>query len=86
VRLPEVLRRTLEREATRNAHSMNSEIVERLQRSFHHEEEKINLVAQGILDSLDDATHSRLVEIVLRDRAEVETQMQEDEIREKGSK
>jgi hypothetical protein len=38
-RLPEGLRSRLEREAARNDRSMNSEIIERLQRTFEQKEE-----------------------------------------------
>jgi Arc-like DNA binding domain len=51
VRLPEPLRRWLEREAARNQRSMNSEIVDRLLRSSQVDDDKTTLIAKAIIDT-----------------------------------
>jgi hypothetical protein len=48
-RIPESLRRRLEREAARNARSMNSEIIHRLERSLDRQD-----VIQDFVAALDD--------------------------------
>jgi metal-responsive CopG/Arc/MetJ family transcriptional regulator len=62
VRLEEQLRRRLERVAAQRGHSMNAEIVERLQRSFLGDEDKISLLARAIIDAYPDVA-DRIEEI-----------------------
>lgn len=54
VRLPELLRRRLERDAARNQRSMNSEIVDRLLRSSQVDDDKTTLIANAIIDTYPD--------------------------------
>jgi hypothetical protein len=54
VRLPESLRRWLEREAARNQRSMNFEIVDRLRRSSQVDDDKTTLIANAIIDAYPD--------------------------------
>jgi hypothetical protein len=54
VRLPESLRRQLERDAARNQRSMNSEIVDRLHRSSQVDDDKTTLIAKAIIDTYPD--------------------------------
>ncbi|HME28774.1 MAG TPA: Arc family DNA-binding protein [Pseudolabrys sp.] len=72
VRLPEVLRWSLEREASSRGHSMNTEIVRRLRESFLAQDKTTTLIAKTLLSGLDDAVIEKMVEIVMRERAEEE--------------
>ena len=67
VRLPESLRRWLERDAARNQRSMNSEIVDRLRRSFQSDEDKTTLIARAIIDTYPGIA-DRIEEIFVEDR------------------
>ena len=67
VRLPEVLRRHLEREAASRGHSMNAEIIKRLSESFRVDQ--TTLIANALLSGLDDDIVNKMVDIVMRDRA-----------------
>ena len=53
VRLPETLRRQLARAAKNQGHSMNSEIIERLRKSFQASDHN-KLIAQAIIESYPD--------------------------------
>jgi len=66
LRFPEALRRNLEREAKNKNHSLNTEIVERLYRSFQSNDET-DLVAHALLDALDGAVLGRMLEIIQQD-------------------
>jgi phosphoenolpyruvate carboxylase len=55
-RLPEGLRRRLEREAEENGRSMNAEIIYRLQQSFRHAEHQVDLIEQAKLAAEAAAT------------------------------
>jgi plasmid stability protein len=68
VRLEEQLRRRLERVAAQRGHSMNAEIIERLQRSFQSDEDKITLIARAIIDTYPDITN-RIEEILGEEQA-----------------
>jgi Arc-like DNA binding dprotein len=72
VRLREFLRSRLERAAARNGRSMNSEIVERLNRSFHTDADASNMIAEAIIDSYP-AVADRIEEIYEEVRAAEET-------------
>jgi Arc-like DNA binding domain len=72
VRLPDALRWRLESEARSSRHSINVEIVRRLRDSFLTQDNPTTLVAQVLLDQLDDAITEEMVDIVLRSRAEDE--------------
>jgi Arc-like DNA binding domain len=63
VRLPELLRRELEREAARNEHSMNAEIVKRLHESFRVLDQTM-LIANAVLTGLDDAVVEKIEDIL----------------------
>lgn len=67
VRLTEALRRRLEDQAARNKHSMNSEIVARLQRSFLQHDDQVALVAETLYTQLDSAIIERIVRLVEED-------------------
>ena len=68
VRLPEALRREIETAAARRGHSMNTEIVERLL-VFDRTRDAKKLVAQALLDTLDDEIIDHIVdEIRQRER------------------
>jgi Arc-like DNA binding domain len=54
LRFGEKLRRRLEREAARNQHSMNSEIIERLERSFLQQDQQV-LMEQAATTALSKA-------------------------------
>ena len=69
VRLPEPLRRDLERAAAYAGHSMNAEIVKRLTESFH-QFDKTKLVAHALLRDLDDGVLEEMVEKYTRDQYE----------------
>jgi Arc-like DNA binding domain len=62
-RIPEGLRRRLEKEATRSDRSMNAEIIERLERSFSYR--KTDALAAGLTGGPDNANILRLVAIAL---------------------
>ena len=68
LRFPEALRRNLEREAKNKNHSLNTEIVERLYRSFQSNDET-DLVANALLSALDGAVLDRMLEIIKQDKA-----------------
>jgi Arc-like DNA binding domain len=68
VRLPEVLRRHLEREAARNGRSMNAEIIKRLSESFRVLDQT-KLIAKAVLDGLDDAIVYEMVDMFMREQA-----------------
>jgi Arc-like DNA binding dprotein len=72
VRLPEPLRRDLERAAAASGHSMNVEIVRRLFGSFTQElaDKTSKLIATALLKELDEATLAEIVSKYLRDRGE----------------
>jgi Arc-like DNA binding domain len=72
VRLREFLRLRLERAAARNGRSMNSEIVDRLSRSFHMDADASNMIAEAIIDSYPDVA-DRIEEIFGEARAAEET-------------
>ena len=63
VRLPEALRREIETAAARRGHSMNTEIVERLL-VFDRTRDAKKLVAQALLDTLDDEIIDHIVDDV----------------------
>jgi len=65
VRLPEALRREIETAATKRGHSMNTEIVERLL-VFDRTRDAKKLVAQALLDTLDDEIIDHIVADVRR--------------------
>jgi hypothetical protein len=60
VRLPEALRREIEAAAAQRGHSMNTEIVERLL-VFDKTRDAKKLVAQALLDTLDDEIIGHIV-------------------------
>ena len=64
VRLVESLRRRLEREAARNGHSMNSEIVQRLEHSFQIGDDQIDTIARSLIGTLEPQVVERIVELV----------------------
>src|SRR6516164_1050529 len=66
LRFPEALCRSLEREAKNKNHSLNTEIVERLYRSFKSNDET-DLVAQALISALDGAVLQRMLEIIKED-------------------
>jgi uncharacterized protein (DUF1015 family) len=68
LRFPEALRRNLEREAKNKNHSLNTEIVERLYRSFQSKNET-DLVAHALIGALDGAVLERMLEIIHEDEA-----------------
>ena len=70
VRLPEALRYSLESEASARGHSMNTEIVRRLRESFLAQDEATTLIAKTLLSGLDDAITEKMVDLVMRVRAE----------------
>jgi hypothetical protein len=63
VRLTEALRRRLEHEAASNKHSMNSEIVARLQRSFMQHDDQVAVVAETLYLQLDSAIIERIIQL-----------------------
>ena len=70
VRLPEPLRSRLEIEARSQKHSVNTEIVRRLRDSFLTQDNPTKVIAQLLLDNLDDKITSEMVDIVNRLEAE----------------
>jgi hypothetical protein len=74
LRLPEMLRLRLERVASRNGQSMNTEILQRLVRSFQQDAiqkgDPVRQAAEAILSSLDDAVVMEMVDIINRKQAE----------------
>ena len=68
VRLPEPLRRDLERAAARAVHSMNTEIVRRLTESFKNYG-RAKLIADSLLKDLDDEVLLEMFRKWIRDRA-----------------
>jgi Arc-like DNA binding domain len=72
VRLPEALRWRLESEARSHGHSMNVEIVRRLRDSFLARDNPTRLVAEALVEKLDDGTLEEMVDIVMRSHAENE--------------
>ena len=71
VRLPEALRIQLEVAAKRGGHSMNAEIVKRLNNSFR-EMHGPKLVAQALIRDLDDEILNEIVAALQRMRGEDE--------------
>jgi Arc-like DNA binding domain len=69
IRLPELLRRHLEREAARGGRSMNAEIIKRLGESLRVPDQTA-LVAEAVYKGLDDFVLEKVVEMYLRSRAE----------------
>jgi hypothetical protein len=58
LRLPEVLRRRLERDAARNRRSMNAEIVARLEQAYF-KSTTANLIAETVREILDQQREER---------------------------
>lgn len=71
LRFPEALRRSLEREAKNKNHSLNTEIVERLYRSFDASQNPTDLVARELLSALEPAVLDRMLELIREDDAAV---------------
>ncbi len=69
LRFPEALRRNLEREAKNKNHSLNTEIVERLYRSFQSKDETTDLLAHALISALDGAVLDRMQKILEQDEA-----------------
>lgn len=67
VRLVEGLRRRLEREAARAGHSMNAEIVQRLERSFQISDDQIDVIARSLIGTLEPRVIDRIVDLVHED-------------------
>jgi hypothetical protein len=63
VRLPEVLRRELEREAEREGRSMNTEIVVRLHQSFRKTDQATQ-IAEALLKGLDADVVAKIDDIL----------------------
>jgi hypothetical protein len=72
VRLPEVLRRELESAAAKTGWSMNSEILERLGKSFRATDPTQKIIATALLNNLDDDVVHEMVRIYMQDRGEEE--------------
>jgi Arc-like DNA binding domain len=70
VRLPEPLRRDLERAGARAGHSMNAEIVKRLTQSFL-DLERTKIIASALVRNLDDDIVNEMVNIVRRREVEI---------------
>ena len=70
VRLPEPLRRDLERAAARAGHSMNAEIVKRLTQSFV-ELDRTKIIASALVTHLDDDIVNEMVNIFRRREVEI---------------
>ncbi len=70
--MPEHLRRDLAREAKVHGWSMNTEIVRRLTHSLHAGVTRSAVIADALLNGLDDEVVNLLVMRVLRDQAEDE--------------
>jgi len=68
VRLVEGLRRRLEREAARAGHSMNAEIVQRLERSFQISDDQIDVIARSLIGTLEPSVIDRIVDLVHEDQ------------------
>jgi Arc-like DNA binding domain len=68
VRMPDDLRYQLERAAARTGHSMNSEIVNRLFRSFRSDDDSAGLLAKTFVDQHFDVAQriARLVTSIER--------------------
>jgi hypothetical protein len=69
IRLPELLRRHLEREAASSGHSMNAEIIKRLGGSLRVPD-PTTLIAEAVYRGLDDFVLAKVVDMYLRSRAE----------------
>jgi hypothetical protein len=69
LRFPEALRRRLEREARAQNRSLNTEIVERLYRSFEQSRDRINLIAEALLSELDHKIINRMLELIDENQA-----------------
>ena len=69
VRMPEWLRRDLERAATANNRSMNTEILRRLVQPFN-ERDRAKIIASALVRDLDDEIVNEIVNIVRRIDAE----------------
>jgi hypothetical protein len=68
-RIPEGLRRRLEREAEQNRHSMNAEIVARLKASFQREDQE--KMIRRAAEEAATASAGRFVELVLAKKTEL---------------
>jgi hypothetical protein len=68
IRLPELLRQHLEREAARAGHSMNTEILKRLGESLRVPN-PTTLIAEAVYKGLDDFVLAEVVDMYLRSRA-----------------
>jgi hypothetical protein len=84
LRLPEWMRRDLERTAKDAARSMNSEILVRLRMSFvrtdFYEGKMTKLLAQKLVESLDSGIVLEMADIINRQHAEdEETDLQREE-------
>jgi Arc-like DNA binding domain len=84
VRLLEELRRRLEREAVHNGHSMNTEIVERLQRSFQIHDDQIDTIARSLMSDLDPRVIERIIELVGEDERAMAYDWHEDQYDREG--
>lgn len=70
VRLPESIRWSLEREASKRGHSMNEEIVRRLRESLLVRDKTTSVIAQALLNGLDRAIVNEMVDTVNQAHAE----------------
>jgi hypothetical protein len=70
VRLPEYIRWSLDREASKRGHSMNAEIVRRLRESLLVQDKTTSVIAQALLNGLDSAIVDEMVDTVNRQYAE----------------
>ena len=70
LRLPEALRRDLERAAAQAERSMNTEIVSRLTKSFTAADETAKQIAEALVGALDGAVLHEIINIVRQDEAD----------------
>ena len=70
VRLPEMLRYNLERAAAKNNRSINQELISRLRESFH-ELGTPSLIAQALIDTLDDSVLDAMKDLMVLTALEV---------------
>jgi glycine cleavage system pyridoxal-binding protein P len=68
LRIPEVFRLRLERHAAEHKQSMNQEIIQRLQQSFQSDETHIEVIARGILETLNPRVVDKMLEIIGEDK------------------
>jgi hypothetical protein len=83
VRLPEPLRFSLEREAASRGHSMNTEIVRRLRESFGAQQKTPKLIAEAVLEGLDDEVVSEIADTLKQWEADDWAADTHDEFRER---